>query len=386
WIEIGRVRHREEPGERRQGRELGLTDEEPAHAEDRDQREPRPQVRAGPRIARALVLEIVEEVLIRLVHPASIGARSEERPIIHVHLLFFAQARERAGRAAALLELPDGARVRDALAAAEALHPDLAALRPHLAVAVNQRLATSEDALPDGAELALLPPVSGGAAPARARATTRARRSAGRAMPAAGLRVLPATSDRWADVERLFGPRGACAGCWCMYPRLSGAEFRAGAGEGNRRRLQRLVREGPPPGLLGYLDGEAVAWCALAPREAYPRLEHSRTLARVDDRPVWSIVCFFVARPFRRRGLTVEMLGHAARYARERGARVLEGYPVDPRSGKTADAFAWWGVTAAFLAAGFREVARRSPTHPIVRLELGASRARSRAAAKPSRG
>jgi GNAT superfamily N-acetyltransferase len=142
------------------------------------------------------------------------------------------------------------------------------------------------------------------------------------------------------------------------------------------------VKKGPPPGLLGYLGGEAVAWCALAPREEYPRLEHSRTLARVDDEAVWSVVCFFVAKAQRGRGLTVTMLEHAARWARARGAKVLEGYPVDPKSGKTADAFAWWGVADAFTAAGFREVARRSPTHPIMRLDLG----RARRAARTARG
>jgi molybdopterin converting factor small subunit len=180
---------------------------------------------------------------------------------MHVHVLFFAQARERAGCARTTVELPDGARVSVALAEIVKRHPAIAELRPHLAVAINQRLAGEQDEIPDGAELAL-PPVSGGAAPPR---TPR-------------LRVAPATADRWGDVETLFGPRGACAGCWCMYPRLRGAEYRAGAGDGNRRRLQTLVRRGPPPGLLGYLQDVPVAWCALAPRERYPRLEHSRTL------------------------------------------------------------------------------------------------------------
>jgi molybdopterin converting factor small subunit len=279
---------------------------------------------------------------------------------VRVHFLFFAQARERAGQSRATVDLPEGARVRDALAAIESIHPGLRELRPHLAVALDQRLAGEGDAVSDGAEIALLPPVSGGAA-------------------APTLRVVPATAERWDDLERLFGPRGACAGCWCMYPRLRGAEFRQGSGEGNRRRLRALVKKGPPPGLIGYDRDEPVAWCALAPREDYPRLEHSRTLARVDQAPVWSVVCFFVAKGHRRRGLTVVMLEHAARWARSQGARMLEGYPVDPKSGKTADAFAWWGVADAFRAAGFREVERRSPTHPIMRRTL-------KAAARASRG
>jgi molybdopterin converting factor subunit 1 len=275
---------------------------------------------------------------------------------MRVHLLFFAQARERAGAAHATLELPEGSRVADALAELERLHPGLAELRPHLAVAVNQRLVSDDEALPDGAEVALLPPVSGGS-PARAEPR---------------LAVAPATAERWPDLERLFGPRGACAGCWCQWARLEAAEFRAGSGAPNKRRLQRLVKQGPPPGLIGYLGGEPVAWCALAPRASYRRLERSRTLAPVDDRPVWSVVCFFVARPHRKRGLTVRLLREAARHARAHGARILEGYPVEP-NGKTPDAFAWWGLAEAFRAAGFREVARRSSTRPIMRKTLRAS-------------
>jgi molybdopterin converting factor subunit 1 len=278
-------------------------------------------------------------------------------------VLFFAQARERAGRASATLELPAGSRVADALAALERLHPGLAELRPHLAVAVNQRLSAADAVLPAEAEVALLPPVSGGAPAARAAAGRRA-------SVRPSFAVLPATGQRWPHLERLFGPRGACAGCWCMWPRLSAAEFRAGAGAGNRRRLRRLVREGPAPGLIGYVNGEPAAWCALAPRESFPRLARSRALSPVDDRPVWSVVCFFVARPRRRRGLTVRMLKEAVRYAGRNGARILEGYPVEPSSGRTADAFAWWGLAGAFRAAGFREVARRSATRPIMRKVL----------------
>lgn len=115
----------------------------------------------------------------------------------------------------------------------------------------------------------------------------------------------PLTPDRFCHLERLFGPRGACGGCWCMWWRLSRSQFAEGKGEGNRLALRRLVEEDEVPGLLAYAQGEPVAWCALGPREAYPALERSRVLKRVDDAAVWSVVCFFVAKPFRRRGLTV---------------------------------------------------------------------------------
>jgi len=159
-----------------------------------------------------------------------------------------------------------------------------------------------------------------------------------------------------------------------MWARVTAAEFRAGAGSGNKRSLRRAVASGKPPGLLAYVGGESVGWCALAPRETYRRIENSRTLARVDDRPVWSVVCFFIARPLRRRGLTVRLLREAARYARARGANILEGYPVEPTSGKTADAFAWTGLASAFRAAGFVEVERRSATRPIMRRYLKPAR------------
>lgn len=180
----------------------------------------------------------------------------------------------------------------------------------------------------------------------------------------------PATPDRWGDVEALFGERGACAGCWCMWARLRNAEFKAGTGAGNRRRLRRLVQDGPAPGLIGYFDGEPVAWCAVAPREDYARLEGSKILARPDDQPVWSVPCFFVARDHRGQRWTRRMLAGAVRHARASGARILEGYPLDVGSSKTADAFAWWGLVGAFEAAGFVEVARRSKTRPIMRKNL----------------
>lgn len=184
------------------------------------------------------------------------------------------------------------------------------------------------------------------------------------------LQIEPATADRWADVVALFGRRGACGGCWCMYWRRSAAEYERGKGRGNRDALRRLVAGGATPGLLAYAGGAPVGWCAVAPREAYPRLERARVLKRIDDRPVWSVVCLFVAKECRRRRVSVALLEAAAAFAASRGARILEGYPVEPR-GAMPDPFAWTGTAAAFRAAGFREAARGSPTRPIMRRALG---------------
>ena len=185
------------------------------------------------------------------------------------------------------------------------------------------------------------------------------------------IEVKPVTPDRWNDLATLFGPRGACAGCWCMFYRRPRAEFSKGKGEGNRRALQSLVRRGEEPGLLAYADGEPVGWCSVAPREQFPSLERSRVLAPIDDKPVWSVTCFFVARGWRRKGITVALLRAAALRAAERGARILEGYPIAPKKGAQAvDTFAWTGLAGGFEKAGFTEAARRSPTRPIMRRAL----------------
>jgi GNAT superfamily N-acetyltransferase len=182
--------------------------------------------------------------------------------------------------------------------------------------------------------------------------------------------VRPATPERWDDLVELFGPRGACAGCWCMYFRLSRAEFERRQGASNRRALHRLVSTGCIPGLIAYVDGVPAGWVALAPREEYPLLSRSRIPQPVDDKPAWSVVCFFTARRYRRQGLMEALLRQAAAFAKRRGARWLEGYPIDPAQGALPDTFAYHGLAAPFRKAGFREVARRSETRPIMRLEL----------------
>lgn len=184
------------------------------------------------------------------------------------------------------------------------------------------------------------------------------------------LRILPAAPDRWNDLAKLFGPRGACAGCWCMWWRLPAAEWKRGKGDPNRRALRRIVDSGNPPGLIAYDGDEPVGWIALAPREAYPRLAASRSLKPVDDTPVWSVTCFFVTRSHRRRGVSAALLRAAADFARERGARMLEGYPVVSATGTMPDAFAWTGLPAPFERAGFREVARPSASRRIMRKAL----------------
>lgn len=181
-------------------------------------------------------------------------------------------------------------------------------------------------------------------------------------------RFRPLTASLWPDLEKLFGPRGACGGCWCMYWRLPRARFEAQKGAGNKRAFKRVVTGQAAPGILAYHEGEPVGWCAVGPRGDYSTLERSRVLRRVDETPVWAITCLFVARPLRRMGISVALLREAVRYARRKGAPAVEGYPVEPKTERFADAFAWTGLASAFGNAGFKEVARRSPTRPIMRI------------------
>ena len=181
------------------------------------------------------------------------------------------------------------------------------------------------------------------------------------------LEFHPATPDRWRDLEALFGPRGAVGGCWCMWWRLKRSEFDKRQGRGNQRALKKIVESGEEPGIIAYAGGQPIGWCAVAPREAYPVLDRSWTLKRVDDRPVWSVTCFFIAKAFRRKGVTVALLKAAIDYARQRGATIVEGYPVEPRKGSMPDAFAFTGTASAFHRAGFAEMLRRSETRPIMR-------------------
>ncbi len=193
-----------------------------------------------------------------------------------------------------------------------------------------------------------------------------------RQTPVHKVEVQPATAERWSDVEALFGPKGAYAGCWCMFWRRERSEFKREKGEGNRSNLEFLTKSDKVPGLLAYVDGEIAGWCSVGPRENYVALENSRILKRVDDQPVWSITCFFVAKPFRRKGLMEKLVTAAVEYAYQQGASVVEGYPIDLETpqlkGQNLGSYAgYMGMASAFRSAGFVEVAHASETQRIMR-------------------
>jgi GNAT superfamily N-acetyltransferase len=197
----------------------------------------------------------------------------------------------------------------------------------------------------------------------------------------AGLEIHPLTPDRWDDLVTVFDRPGDPKGCWCMFYRVRGRDFERRWGRGNREDFRGVVEDGPPPGLLAYRDGAPVGWCAVAPRDAYPRILRSRVVGPVDDAPAcWSIVCFYVVRDERRGGLAAALLEAAVAFAATHGAAAVEGYPKDTAGGTKHANEMFVGSMSMFAAAGFKEVARRSPTRPIMRRALGQRARRPRRA------
>jgi GNAT superfamily N-acetyltransferase len=177
----------------------------------------------------------------------------------------------------------------------------------------------------------------------------------------------PLTLENWGDFEALFGTRGACGGCWCMAWRRERAVFNQQKGAGNKAALRKRLAAGNAPGILLYRDGRAIGWCSVAPREEFVALARSRVWKPVDEQPVWSVSCFFVAKEYRNQGVSVELLRAATEFARQQGAKIVEGYPQELRGKKLPPPFVWTGLASAFQQAGFQEVARRSPNKPIMR-------------------
>ena len=178
------------------------------------------------------------------------------------------------------------------------------------------------------------------------------------------------TSDRWDDFETLFGPKGAYAGCWCMYWRITRKVFEESQGEDNRCAMKRIVEAGRPTGILGYLDGVPVAWCAVAPREEFASLNRSPVLKALDDQPVWSIVCLFVRKGYRGQGVADRMIEAVIDHVRSQKGRVLEAYPTVPRSDRVPPVSSYMGFPALFEKHGFEVCATPSSSKMIMRYTI----------------
>jgi len=184
----------------------------------------------------------------------------------------------------------------------------------------------------------------------------------------AELTFEPLSKKNWLQFVQLFGAKGACGNCWCMYYRLTKTEFNQGkADDGNKELMKVLVWNDKPTGMLALYEGVAVAWCALAPRQDFDKLSRSRVHKPIDDKPVWSIPCFFIHKDFRRQGISVELLKAVILYAQKAGIEILEAYPTKPTTEVLPDSFLWIGLYRFFEKAGFKIVDQTSKNRPMVR-------------------
>ncbi|MEG0774290.1 GNAT family N-acetyltransferase [Clostridium sp.] len=174
------------------------------------------------------------------------------------------------------------------------------------------------------------------------------------------LQAYSLDTTRWEDFQDLFGDRGACGGCWCMSWRLKKSVFESQKGIENKLAMKTLVEQNETIGVLVYIDGKPIGWCAVAPRENYIRLENSKVFKRIDDEPVWSITCFYILKSYRRQGISSELIRAAVSYCKLNHAEIVEAYPLVPYDEKVPDPFLWTGTPVAFQDAGFFVVEQRS--------------------------
>ncbi len=182
----------------------------------------------------------------------------------------------------------------------------------------------------------------------------------------------PLEPGRWRDVERLFGEKGACAGCWCVFWRLEkGERFSEVKGAEAKRRFKALVERGEARGLLAYAGERPVGWLSFGPRKSFPKLDRAPSLKCDDAERVWSLPCFFVHKDFRGQGVASGLLKHALPLMKRAKAEVAEGYPVlPPAHGKVPAAFAYTGTVDLFQAQGFSPTVRRPKGKQRMRKEL----------------
>lgn len=177
------------------------------------------------------------------------------------------------------------------------------------------------------------------------------------------IQFQPVTEARLHDLARFSQCHGKFRYCSCMRWRMTSSEYRRSSKAERVEALAALVRAGTPVGILAYCEGMPVGWCSIAPRESYAALERYRALPRVDDAPVWSVVCLFVDRHYRRQGLTGQLLRAAVDYARAQGAPAVEGYPVAP----DAASYTYMGTPETYRRAGFVDVTPAGQNRIVMR-------------------
>lgn len=174
--------------------------------------------------------------------------------------------------------------------------------------------------------------------------------------------------NNWNKFTILFGAKGACGNCWCMYYRLSKIDFNEGKlNDGNKEAMYELVKQNKSTSIIASYQDVPIAWCAFAPREDFDKLKKSRVHKPIDNEKAWSIPCTFIHKDFRRKGVSVALLKGLIKYAAQNNIKIIEAYPTIPTQEKLPDSFAWIGLYKSFERAGFKIVDRTSKHRPMVR-------------------
>jgi GNAT superfamily N-acetyltransferase len=169
------------------------------------------------------------------------------------------------------------------------------------------------------------------------------------------IQIEPVTSDNWETFSRLFEAKGSPHYCWCTSYRVRNAADLTN--EQKKACMRSWVDSGVPIGVLACRGTEPIGWCSVAPRETYVRLEKSRKMPRAtpSHTSTWTILCFFVARRYRRQHVARILLEGAVAYARRQGAEIIEGYPFDTAGVSATHR----GHSSVFRSARFRRDGNR---------------------------
>jgi len=174
--------------------------------------------------------------------------------------------------------------------------------------------------------------------------------------------------DTWTDLQTLFGPKGACGGCWCMYWRLPHKQYEAHRGQGNKEKLKSLIQNQAHLGVMAFDHDLPIAWCSVSPKTELPRIQTSRLFKNTSEvKDTWSITCLYIHKDHRGRGMSGTIISTAADYAFDHGAANIEAFPIIPKS-KIPAVFAWVGFVNSFERAGFKKIVQVSDTRALMRL------------------
>ena len=184
------------------------------------------------------------------------------------------------------------------------------------------------------------------------------------------LTVRPASVETWPALEDLFGEKGACNGCWCMYWRI-GNQYNKRSRDLNKSEFQQIIKNGPPPGIMAFHHQKAVGWCQVTPRIYLPYLENLTGKDQPADQDIWSISCFYIRSKYRRLGLTSILIKEALKIAQQANARLLEAYPVDKKDSRS---ISYTGYVSTFRRTGFKLTGQKVFTRQIMQHDLKASK------------